>query len=514
MDTVLVDPFKAVFATLSDALVGVNVVSDICAVTDRDRKVDHARSEKTSDCAVRTRWYGGQSRSDSGLGARIAMDLSEIYRRFYRNAGLLLGSRVVFGLLNLATMTLALRHYGLVDLGMLLLLQSYTRLFAEIVKFNSWQAMLRYGSLLEESNESLKFRNLMGFVITVDLLAASLATACAILLIPYAASWFEWPENVASFAPFFVFAIFFITQGAHTGVLRLYDRVGAVVMQHSLNASVRFVLVGLLILFDADFFFVVLAWFFAFVAGGLWPMAAFMQEVLKRDAMPKFTWAWIRAAREFQGIWRFLFLTNLSSFPTLVVQNGATMMLGGAVGPAAAAVYEVARQFSSAISRPIRMLGPIIFPEFARLTARKEWGKIRAIFKRQIALTFLLASALTVILMIALPLLVDQLFGAEVADHLWLFRLLIIGAMISLLGFAIQPAFLSANKAGTMLALQVIATAVFIGSAFVGYLAWGLDGTGFGLVGYAVTLQTCSLLIGRRLLQKRIRRVRDGESKV
>lgn len=447
----------------------------------------------------------------SGKGRRIAMDLSEIYRRFFRNAGLLLGSRVVFGLLNLATMTLALRHYGLVDLGMLLLLQSYTRLFAEIVKFNSWQAMLRYGSLLEETGEHQKFRRLMGFVITVDLLAAGLATACAILLIPLAERWFDWPAEVAGFAPFFVFAIFFITQGAHTGVLRLFDRVGAVVMQHSLNATVRFALVGLLILLDAPFFYVVLAWFAAFVAGGVWPMAAFLREVIQRDLMPRFTWTWIGAAREFEGIWRFLVLTNLSSFPTLVVQNGVTMTLGGAVGPAAAAIYEVARQFSAAIGRPMRMLGPIIFPEFARLTAKGEWLKIRAIFVRQLALTVLLSSALTVVLMALLPLLVEHLFGAEVAAHLWLFRLLIIGAMIGLLGFAIQPAFLSANKAGTMLTLQVLATGVFIASAFAGYRAWGLDGTGFGLVGYAVTLQTCSLVIGRRLLKKRIRRARESE---
>ncbi|MEM8791726.1 MAG: lipopolysaccharide biosynthesis protein [Pseudomonadota bacterium] len=457
---------------------------------------------------------GGRATQRAAPRRLTGMDLTEIYRRFYRNAGLLLGSRIVFGLLNLATMTLALRHYGLADLGMLLLLQSYTRLFAEVVKFNSWQAMLRYGSLLEEAGEEQGFRRLMGFLITVDLLAASLATACAILLIPYAESWFDWPENLAGFAPYFVFAIFFITQGAHTGVLRLFDRVGAVVMQHSLNSVVRFTLVGLLILFEADFFYVVLAWFFAFVAGGLWPICAFLREVIRRGATPQFTWAWIRVAREFEGIWRFLFLTNLSSFPTLVVQNGATMMLGGTVGAAAAAIYEVARQFSSAISRPMRMLGPIIFPEFARLTAKGEWAKIRAIFKRQIALTFLLAAALTVVLMAILPILVDQLFGEEVAGNLWLFRLLIIGAMIGLLGFAIQPAFLSANKAGTMLLLQMLATAVFIAAAFAGYKAWGLDGTGFGLIGYALTFQTCSMLIGLHLLKKRIRRATGATGEI
>lgn len=442
------------------------------------------------------------------------MDLTEIFRRFLRNAGLMLGNRVVFGLLNLATVTMAVRHYGLSDLGMLLLLQSYTKLFAEIVKFNSWQAVLRYGSLLEEAKDRTRFRKLIGFVITIDILAASFAAACAILLIPYAASWYKWSEDVTAFAPLFVFALFFITQGAHTGILRLFDCVGAVVMQHSLNAVVRFGLVGLLILLDGDFSYVVLAWFLAFVAGGLWPMGAFIREVLKRDLMPKFTLAWIKTAREFDGIWRFLFLTNLSSFPALVIQNGPAMVLGGVAGSAAAGAYEIARQFATALSRPMRMLGPIIFPEFARLTAKGEWRKIQAIFKQQIAYTFIFATAATAVLMTILPFVVAQSFGPELSAHLWLFRLLIIGAMINLLGFAIQPAFLSANKAGTMLLLQLLGSAAFIGACFAGYSAWGLDGVGFGLVGYALVFQFCSFVIGRRLLSKRIgcERSRERES--
>jgi len=78
------------------------------------------------------------------------MHLDEIIARFLRNVAMILGSRLTFGLLNLATNALVVRAFGLTELGIVLLLQVYVRMFTDIVKFESWQAVLSYGARLQD----------------------------------------------------------------------------------------------------------------------------------------------------------------------------------------------------------------------------------------------------------------------------------------------------------------------------------------------------------------------------
>jgi hypothetical protein len=89
-----------------------------------------------------------------------------------------------------------------------------------------------------------------------------------------------------------------------------------------------------------------------------------------------------------------------------------------------------------------------------------------------------------------------------------LFQLLIAGATIRMLGFALEPAFLSANKAGTSLVIQLVAAAIYAVIAGVGLDPLGLAAIGYGMVAFHVTYLALYIGIGRRLLRKRIRRAR------
>jgi len=436
------------------------------------------------------------------------VELAEIYRRFLRNAGLVVGSRIVFGLLNLATTVLATRAFGLDVLGVVLLLHSYTRLFSEIVKFQSWQAVLRYGALLEEKGDRDGFRRLVGVTLMLDLVSFTLAIVAAVLLIPLAGPLLGWSGPVARFAPFYLLSIVFITHATPNGVLRLFDRVDLLAVQFASNAVLRFAGVGLAVLVGGSAGHLVLAWFVASVASGTIVIAAAIRELGRRDLAPRLFTGWRAAAREFPGIWRFLWMANLTSLPGLVLNHGTTLVVGAWSGAAAAAALSIARQLSTALARPARLLGPILFPDFARLAARDDWVLLRQILNRLLRVSLPVLVGLGGVLFALMPAIVGTLFGDELLGEMWLFRLLLVGALIRILGFALEPAFLSANKAGTSLLIQLAATLVYVMIAVPGLGPLGLTAIGLGMLGFHVAYLGLFLGLGRRLLRKRIRRVR------
>jgi O-antigen/teichoic acid export membrane protein len=261
------------------------------------------------------------------------MELSDIWRRFARNAAMIVGGRIGFGLLNLATNAVVVRVFGLEDLGVVLLLQAYARLFSEIVKFQSWQAVLRYGAGFEENAPGL--RRLVGFTLGLDLLGFAVAIGAAILLVPWAVDWFGWSGDVAEFAPFFVLSIAFITHATPTGVLRLFDRVDALAIQHALNSMLRFAGVCLAAALDGGVMHIVLAWFAASVLSGGYLIAVSVRLAFRCGVIPDLSVNWLRVGREFPQIWQFLCFTNASTFVPLVVKQGSTIFVGAQLGAAA-----------------------------------------------------------------------------------------------------------------------------------------------------------------------------------
>lgn len=432
------------------------------------------------------------------------MELSDIWRRFARNSAMIVGSRMVFGLLNLATNAVVVRAFGLEQLGIVLLLQAYARLFSEIVKFQSWQAVLRFGAGLEDDGPGL--RRLLGFTLGLDLLGFVVAIGAAILLVPWAAGWFGWSGDVAAFAPFFALSIIFITHATPTGVVRLFDRVDALATQYALNAALRFALVCLAAALGGGVMHVVLAWFAASVISGGYLIAVSLGLVIRRGSVPVLGTGWLRASRDFPDIWRFLVFSNVSTSIALVLNYGTTMVVGAQLGAAAAATWEIARQFGGAVAKPARLLGPLMFPELSRMAARDDWAGMRHVLLRQLGVSLVVLVGLGVVMLAGLPLLITLVFGPELLGEIWLFRLAVLGSLVALTGFLLEPAFLSAGKAGTLLAIQAGAILVFVAIAVPTLHPVGLIGLGCALLGYHLAYNGTLLLVGRKLIARRIRR--------
>jgi O-antigen/teichoic acid export membrane protein len=149
-----------------------------------------------------------------------------------------------------------------------------------------------------------------------------------------------------------------------------------------------------------------------------------------------------------------------------------------------------------------------MFPELARMAARDDWRTMRRVVVRQLVVTLVGAGGIALVLLSVLPVLIELIFGTEVLSDIALFRLTVIASLVTLAGFLLNPAFLSAGKAGTLLAIQAGAVLVFAAIALLAMPVLGLVAIGYALLGFHLAQHGLLLLIGRRLIGKRIRRNR------
>lgn len=435
------------------------------------------------------------------------MSKKEIYHRFKRNAAMILGSRLVFGVLNIFTSILFVRLFGLTDLGVVILLQSYTRIFNVFIKFNSWQAVVTYGAVLQENKNDRGFKRLIGLLLSIDFLAMLVGVAIAIIFTPYAASIFEWPEQVKGFASIYVLTVFFAANAAPAGILRLFDRVDVLAIKYALTSVIRFFGVLLVYYMGGNVFHLVLVWFTAAVIAGLWPMIICALELYRRKLLPVFRVSWFKAGVEFKGIWRFLGFANISNITGIVYRTGTTLFIGTFLGAAPAAIFAIAYQFTGGLARPARLLGPIISPEFAKLVAKGDWRTFRQILSKQLKITGTFLVVASLVIFSSLSFILEFIYGPDVLPNLWLFRFLLVFALLKVLTFTFEPAILSANKPGTLLIIRTAVAAIYTVIGLSLFAQYGIEAAGFAAMISQIIYIYVFWRLGKKLLKKRVRKM-------
>src|SRR5689334_14256447 len=92
-----------------------------------------------------SQWQGILTRMSASQAEEIA-GVRPILKRVVTNAGMLLGGRTVNAVLSLAYMAIAARALGVRELGVLVLIQAFAQFLGDVVKFQSWQTIIHYGT--------------------------------------------------------------------------------------------------------------------------------------------------------------------------------------------------------------------------------------------------------------------------------------------------------------------------------------------------------------------------------
>jgi O-antigen/teichoic acid export membrane protein len=205
----------------------------------------------------------------------------------------------------------------------------------------------------------------------------------------------------------------------------------------------------------------------------------------------------VRATEAHPGIWGFVWSTNLMTTLSLGSTHVATLCVGSVLGPAAAALFALARQVGEAALKPSRFLTPALYPELARLAAAGDHAGLRAVLRR--SLGWSAAAALALLAALAAlggPLL--RLVAGEAAAPAWgVMMLIALASSIGFAGFTLEPLLVSVRRHSWALRLRLLATLAYIPAALLGLRLFGLEGAG------AAAVLSASLLLAGQALAAR-----------
>lgn len=322
-----------------------------------------------------------QPEAEYDLSLKSNLDLRG---RMLSNTGLLGGSRLLAALMGVATLIITARVLSNnVAFGILLFVHAYMLFFAEIVSFQIWQALIRFGSDELKSKNALRLGALIKTGLVIDFIAAFVAFGLAISLFGV----FLWvqsligydtavsgpdsidPKTLKTMIIAYCSVILFRQTNVAVGIFRLFDRFSVLAMRALVMPGIR--LIGVLIASTQGWGLreFLMIWFAASLAGYLVLQIFAIRELAGRRLWPAIRRAKLCNTAEFPQLYPFLIKTNIDSTLNSVKLNFPTLAVMLVFGPVLFAVYKIAEEISRLLSRGIALFDQVLFPELSRMAA-------------------------------------------------------------------------------------------------------------------------------------------------
>lgn len=380
--------------------------------------------------------------------------------RLARNIAWGLGSRGFNSVVGIAYLALAARTLGPKSFGEFVILLTYGQLIANLVQFQSWKGVIRFGSLHLAAERPDRLRRLFGYTATLDYGSALAGSVIAAIGAPVIAPLFHWSPHEQATAALFGAVLLLTTGATPVGMLRLFDRFDLIAYVEAVGPFVR--LGGSLIAWLAGANMAALLIIWAIAAGAQAVVQWIAALVASKSGLAFGLTHFRKGAQENEGIWRFMLQTNVSNtISTFWLQLG-TLAVGAIAGPSDAGAFRLAQRLAKGITRPVRPITVALYPELARMVAKDDHAKLRKMVVH--STVFALGLAVLVVLAAGLAgheilrLLVGKRFEFAYA---FLF-LLSVASALDLAGIAFEPVQDAHGRAGTVLRARVVAAGAYV----------------------------------------------------
>jgi O-antigen/teichoic acid export membrane protein len=420
-----------------------------------------------------------------------------VFRRLARNVGYLFSANAMVSGLGLLTLSVMAYGLGPAGLGVVAIIEAYVRSVDRVLRFEPWQAVVRYGSTALENKDRSRFSRLIKASTLFDIAGACAAAIAAILLADLVMPRMGLDEAQTPLAVMFAVSLFFNLAATPTAVLRLFDKFDLIAKFSVLLALLRLLMVAVAWQLGAGLwsFVIILAIYQA--ASALVPLAVAWRELAHQGFGITQVFAsplrGVLAANA--GIERFVWNSNLNVILRTATQRFDILIVGAILGPAATGIYQLARRTGQAamvFGRPIQQA---IYPDIARLWARGEFSRFSRILLITNGAIFLCGCLGLLVVALNIEPLVQLFFGKDFLVAAPLIVVQGFAIVLFLAGNTLNPALLSMGRDNALVLISLTASAIFF-VVFVPFLKiFGVMGGSIAHVVFNVVWLTGCILV-------------------
>ena len=421
-------------------------------------------------------------------------------RSLLKNTSYLGISRVVAAICGIATIALAGRALGLLLLGTLILITSYTKAASGLAKFQSWQVIVRYGGHGVAHGDPEHFKIATGFAFSLDLLSGIAGMLVAVAILPFISQWVGIQPQYLWLA--MLYCTLLPTMGAATpsGVLRVLDRFDLIGWSDTATPITRAALAVVAYITGAPFAAYVAIWYVTDLLGDLFTWFLAWRE-LRRTGHLEGIRPTLRPT-VLPGAWRFAIDVNLAASVQAIWGPSGRLVVGGLLGPAGAALFRVASTLADAAQKPADLLGRAFYPEIIRmdLATKTPW---KLMLRVMVLASGTAALAIGLLILGGKPLMSIVFGKAFLAAYEPLVILMLI-PFLGIFSFPLTPMLYALGRSDAPLKAKLVASAVFFGA--IAPLCWTL-----GVAGAAIALvlgnvaNVVTMLLQLRAEHRRVR---------
>jgi O-antigen/teichoic acid export membrane protein len=392
---------------------------------------------------------------------------NEVFQRLLKNAGILLTGNAISSALLFINFAVTARALGPELFGILVTIQTYVLIIDRLITFQSWQAIIKYGSEAIKENQWKDFQALIKFGILLDLSTAALGTVLALLGVRYLSRWQGWDPAIAKLAYTYSFLILFNLSGIGIAVLRIFDRFKLCTIPQIVTQAIRLGAVTIAFIMHASlpiFLYLwlatdVLAYALLFITG--WQELQRRQLTAGLAAQPV-----LPIIKKYRGIRGFVISTNFIASIRLCSRELDILIIGSVLGNAAAGMFKVAKQFANIIVKISDPLYEAIYPEFAKLSAQQNMKEFRRILIRSAFMAGMGAMVFWAGFALLGRWLLQITVGPEYLPIYFPAVLYTIAIVIAVATFPLSPAVLALGKYTFLLNSLIVATLGYFLSLF------------------------------------------------
>lgn len=406
-----------------------------------------------------------------------------IFRRLAKNLGWLLGSRGFTAVASIGYLAIAARSLGPKGFGAFTVVLTYAQLIANVVQFQSFKSIIRYGAFHVASDKPGRLGRLTGLTATLDFASGLFGAVVAIILAPFVASLFHWDVQQQHYAQVFATVLLITTGATPTGILRLFDRFDLIAYTDAISPAIRIIGSAIAWVMGPSLPSLLAIWALAAVVQTLGQWIAALRVQPERPRFGKRAFA--RASRENPRILKFILQTNLASSLSSSTQLG--ILAVGAVGGAAeAGGFRIAQRLAKGITNPVETVTRALYPEFARLVAQDDHARLRHVLIRVCSIAAGLGALVVLIAGPLAPVILRLIAGPRFAFAQPCLLILLVAAAIDLAGFALEPFHNAHGRAGRVLRIRAVGAAAYL--VLLAFLLppFGATGAALAAVGAAV----------------------------
>ncbi len=402
-------------------------------------------------------------------------------KRVLRNFGVVIRGRGIAGVLSVLATGLMANALSPTEFGLVILLHTYVMVVRGAVNFRTFEAVVRFGIPLNDSGNETGYRALLRSTMLIDIVSAVLATLVGIAAAPLAGHFLHWDPEMVAWASLYSLVILSTANGTPNGILRVYDRFDALSVQFTVSPALRFVMVAVAWALDAPMTVFMILWGVAFAGGHLYMLVRGLKELKKHvDTSLWSGFHWSELKQPAKGFWNFVGVVYWQTGIDLLPKHVSVLLAGNLLGPAAAGLFRLAREFSTVLTQPAVALREVLFPDLTRSFHAEDGGIHSIPFKTSLIAG--LAGLAVVLFAVVFGEYLLGIIGKDYTPAASLLSLLLLAATFDLASAPLRAAAYAMGKAGSVLRIHIAGIISYIVLFFVMTPLTGLTGPGWAAI--------------------------------